>query len=127
MATSSQRQVIWTSLGTGGRGPGSRRRRGLIIAVGVVVLLIAAIALATRSSQSKHAADDLLAPEISHSHGGAQSAAAKMASALGSETMFNPETGTACCRSSPSRTGATTADATGLTLFATVRRADEPG
>jgi hypothetical protein len=91
MSTSSQRQVIWTSLGIGGRGPGSRRHRGLIIAVGVVVLLIAVIALANRSSQSKNAADDLLAPEISHSREGAQSAAAKMASALGSETMFNPD------------------------------------
>jgi hypothetical protein len=66
----------------------------LIPAVTVAVLLIAAIALAGRdqsSAQSPTVATDLLAPEIPHSPEGAQSAAAKVASALGSEKMFSEQ------------------------------------
>ncbi|MEU0074091.1 hypothetical protein ABZ027_31820 [Streptomyces sp. NPDC006332] len=92
MTTSGQRPVIWADIDTG-RGSGRRRHRALIITVGVVVLLIAVIAIATRERPSTKpaAATDLLAPEIPHSRAGAESTAAKIASAVGSEAMFRPD------------------------------------
>jgi hypothetical protein len=92
MATNGQHQVIWTRLKPG-RGPDRSRHRRLIIAVGVVVLLIAAIALANRGwpSTKPRTADNLLAAEIPHSRQGAQSAAASIAIAVGSERMFSTD------------------------------------
>jgi len=90
MRTSSQRQASEKTTG----GPARRgSHRGLITTVGIAVLLIAAIALANRGwkSDSAVAADDPLSPEIPHSRQGAQSAAAKISAALGSESMFNRE------------------------------------
>ncbi|WP_331729768.1 hypothetical protein [Streptomyces chartreusis] len=89
MTTRIQWRPIRTAAAKSGRSP-----RILIPAVTVVVLLIAAIALAGRdqsSAQSPTTATDLLAPEIPHSPEGAQSAAAKVASALGGEKMFGEQ------------------------------------
>lgn len=84
-------QVIWTNWGPGKRT--ARRRRVLLIAAGIGVLLIAGIGLAERGqagdSQAEAPAADLLSPDIPHSRQGAQNAAAKMAAVLGGERMFN--------------------------------------
>lgn len=96
MRTSDQQQIDETTSGTGRTGPlGSTRR--LVTTVGVVVTLVAAIALAgsrgwtVTSGGSATAAADPLAPEIQHSREGAQSAAAKMGSAMGAETFFTEQ------------------------------------
>lgn len=91
------RRVIWRDLGPSGRPPmGSQRT--LLTVVGVVVLLIAAIAFANRpqngdagDSAPPAASGDAL-PANTHSKLGAQSAAARYASALGGEGMFNKPT-----------------------------------
>ncbi|MCX5376982.1 hypothetical protein [Streptomyces sp. NBC_00091] len=92
----------------------SRSSRGLITVVGVVVLLIAAIAFANQSQDSpqdppsdKPPAADATAPTgtapvtgkaagiprgFAHDEQGAQSAAANYAVALGSDAMFNKNT-----------------------------------
>ncbi|MCF3136834.1 hypothetical protein [Streptomyces olivochromogenes] len=90
--TSSRWQTGGTTAAAGSRPLGPHRR--LLTTVAVVVLLIAGIALANRgrtSDDSAAAAVDPLAVEIPHSRQGAQSAAAKMAAALGAERMFNPD------------------------------------
>ncbi|MEU9056684.1 hypothetical protein AB0D37_40935 [Streptomyces sp. NPDC048384] len=89
MTTRIQWRPIRKSAAKSGRSP-----RVLIPAMTVAFLLIAAIALAGRdqsSAQSPTSAPDMLAPEIPHSREGAQSAAAKVASALGSEAMFGEQ------------------------------------
>lgn len=96
MRTSDQQQIGETTAGTGRTGPlGSTRR--LVTVVAVAVVLIAAIALAgsqgwtVTSGGSATAATDPLAPEIQHSREGAQSAAAKMGSAMGTENFFTEQ------------------------------------
>lgn len=87
----------------GGRGTGGGRpSRGLVTGVGVIVLLIAAIAFANRDGDETPAADKSsaaaptaptgerpVAAGFAHDEQGAQSAAANYAVALGSSDMFN--------------------------------------
>jgi hypothetical protein len=87
-----------------GRGPGGGRpSRGLVTGVGVIVLLIAAIAFANRDGEDAPAADKStsaaaptaptgerpVASGFAHDEQGAQSAAANYAVALGSAEMFD--------------------------------------
>lgn len=96
MRTSDQQQIGETTSGTGRTGPlGSTRR--LVTTVGVVVTLVSAIALAgsrgwtVTNGGPATGATDPLAPEIQHSREGAQSAAATMGSAMGTETFFTEQ------------------------------------
>ncbi|MFM9625053.1 hypothetical protein ACKI14_44935 [Streptomyces turgidiscabies] len=92
MTTSSQRQAEGATAAPPAR---SRRHRGLIAGVGIAVSLVAVIALANRgwtgSEKAPGAAANPLAPEVPHSRKGAESAAAQMATAIGSEDMYNTE------------------------------------
>ncbi|ELP69956.1 hypothetical protein PV735_46845 [Streptomyces turgidiscabies] len=92
MTTSSQRQAEGAKAAPPAR---SRRHRGLIAGVGVVVSLVAVIALANRgwtgSEETPGAAANPLAPEVPHSRKGAEYAAAQMATAIGSEGMYNTQ------------------------------------
>ncbi|MBY8868711.1 hypothetical protein [Streptomyces sennicomposti] len=90
MTASSQLRVIWTSLDSG-RGPDRQGHRRLVITVGVlVVLLIAALGAAISGWSSNRPAAGSTSG-TSHSRDGAQSAAARIARAFGSEQMFSPE------------------------------------
>ncbi|GKQ36566.1 hypothetical protein [Streptomyces sp. A012304] len=86
-----QPQVIWRRLNIGA-GADRRRRQRLILGMGVVTALVAAIALAAGHS-GDNSADDAKPPAAAtpHSRAGAQSTAAKIASAMGSERMFSTE------------------------------------
>lgn len=93
MTTTSQRQAEGATAAPPAH---SRRHRGLIAGVGVVVSLVAVIALANRgwtgsSEEAPAAAANPLAPEVPHSRKGAQYTAAQMATALGNEDMYTTQ------------------------------------
>lgn len=88
-----QPRVHWWRLNVG-LGAERRRRQRLVIGMGIVTSLVVAIGLSVDPPSSGTKSDDAKppAPESPHSREGAQQAASRIASAMGSERMFSTRT-----------------------------------